>query len=113
MKARYIYELSVIPIGTLNTIRKKEPHYAYFSNLKKTVECLTAVLAMNGWPVTINYSSVYRSMQTRGKFNKDFEIGGNKVFKVLISTKELNPALTTLGIEEMPYPKMKGSSSKK
>jgi hypothetical protein len=113
MKTRYIYELSVIPIGSLNTIRKKEPHYAYFSNLKKTLECLTSVLAMNGWPVTINYSSVYRSLQNRGKFSKDFEIGGNKVFKVLIFPKELNPALTTLGIEEMPYTKVKGNNSKK
>lgn len=72
------------------------------------MECLTSVLAMNGWPVSINYSSAYRSIQTRGKFNKDFEIGGNKVFRVVISSKELNPPLTTLGIEEMPYTKLKG-----
>lgn len=108
MKAKYIYELSVIPIGSLNTIRKKEPHYAYFSNLKKTIECLTSILAMNGWPVGITYSSAYRSIQSRGKFIKDFEISGNKVFKVVISSKEINPPLTTLGIEEMPYTKLKG-----
>lgn len=107
MKPRYIYELSIIPIGSLNTIRKKEPCCAYFSNLKKTVECLMGVLAVNGWPVTINYSSVYRSIQNRGRYNKDFEVSGNKVFKVTICSKEINPALTTLGIEEMPYNKVK------
>ncbi len=107
MKTKYIYELAIIPIGSLNSIRRKEPHYVYFSNLKKTIECITSVLAINGWPVSITYSSVYRSIQDRGKYIKDFEISGNKVFKVAISSKELNPALTTLGIDEMPYNKVK------
>jgi hypothetical protein len=107
MKTKYVYELAVIPIGSLNTIRKKETHYAYFSNLRRTIECITAVLALNGWPIRVTYSSVYRSLQLREKYTRDFEIGGNKVFRVQISTKELNPALTTLGIEEMPYNRVK------
>ena len=107
MNPQHIYELSVIPTGSLNAIRRKEPHFAYFSNLTKTVECLVGVLAMNGWPVTINYTAVYRSLRTKGKYSREFSVEGNKVFRVLISPKVLNPALTTLDIEEMPYQKAK------
>lgn len=104
MKRTCIYELAVVATGTLNTIRQRETHCSYFSNLKKTVECLISVLAINGWPVTINYSAVYRSLQSRGKYTRDFDVGGNKVFKVIISSKVLNPVLTTLDVEEMPFP---------
>lgn len=107
MKARHIYELAIIPIGSLNTIRKKEPHRAYFSNLKKTLECLSNVLAINGWPVTVTYSSVYRSLTVKERFSRDFDVSGNKVFRVVITPKTLNPALTTLDIEEMPYNRVK------
>jgi hypothetical protein len=105
MKTSTIYELAILPTGTLNTIRQKEPHYTYFSNLTRTIECTVSVLALNGWPVTINYSAVYRSLQLRGKYYQDFHVGGNKVFRVQISRKVLNPALTTLDIEEMPFTK--------
>jgi hypothetical protein len=107
MKTKHVYEMAIIPIGSLNSIRKKETHYAYFSNLRKTIECLTTVLALNGWPTRVTYSSVYRSLQLRDKYTRDFEVGGNKVFRVQITIKELNPALTTLGIEEMPYNRVK------
>jgi hypothetical protein len=107
VKAQTIYELAVIPTGTLNTIRQKEPHFAYFSNLKKTVECLVHVLALNGWPVKINYTAVYRSLKGRGKYSRDFNVEGSKVFKITITSKTLNPVLTTLDIEEMPYYKVK------
>ena len=103
MKQSRIYELAIVSTGTLNTIRQREPHYSYFSNLKKTVECLISVLAINGWPVAINYSAVYRSLQSRGKYIRDFDVSGNKVFKVIISSKVLNPVLTTLDMEEMPF----------
>ncbi len=105
MKTRTLYELAIIPTGTLNTIRQKEPHYTYFSNLTKTISCITSVLALNGWPVVINYSAVYRSLQIRSKYYRDFYVGGNKVFRVQITGKVLNPALTTLDIEEMPFTK--------
>jgi hypothetical protein len=105
MNRRTIYELAVYPIGSLNTIRKKEPYFAYFSNLKKTVECITHVLAINGWPVKINYTAVYRSLKDRGTFSRDFSVEGSKVFNVTITPQILNPALTTLEIEEMPYKK--------
>ena len=103
MKTQTIYELSVVSTSTLNTIRQKKPHYAYFSNLKKTVECLVHVLALNGWPVKMNYTAVYRSLKGRGKYSQDFHVEGSKVFKITITTQILNPVLTTLDIEEMPY----------
>jgi len=103
VQTRYVYELIIVPIGTLNSIRKKDPHYAYFSNLSKTITCLSGVLAVNGWPVKVNYSAVYRTLQDRSKYIREFDIAGNKVFRVVISRKVLNPALTMLDIEEMPY----------
>ena len=103
MRRTHIYELAIVSTGTLNTIRQREPHCSYFSNLKKTVECLISVLAINGWPVAVNYSAVYRGLQSRGKYTRDFNVGGNKVFKVIISSKVLNPVLTTLDVEEMPF----------
>ncbi len=102
MKPKHIYELSVVPIGSLNTIRKKDTHFAYFSNLNKTVDCLTGVLAINGWPVNVNYTAVYRALLDRGKYIREFDVAGNKVFKVTIAKKILNPPLTLLDIEEMP-----------
>ena len=103
MKTRHIYELAIIPTGTLNTIRHKEPHHAYFTNLNRTVDCLAGVLAINGWPVKVNYTAVYRALQERGKFTREFDVAGNKVFRVVISRKVLNPGLTMLDMEEMPY----------
>ncbi len=103
LQTRYIYELSIIPIGTLNSVRKKDPHYAYFSNLSKTIDCLSGVLAINGWPVKVNYSAVYRTLQDRSKYIREFDVAGNRVFRVIITKKILNPALTMLDIEEMPY----------
>ncbi len=103
LQTRYIYELTIVPIGTLNTVRKKEPHYAYFSNLSKTIDCLLGVLAINGWPVKVNYSAVYRTLLDRSKYIREFDIAGNRVFRVVIAKKVLNPALTMLDIEEMPY----------
>lgn len=103
LQTRFIYELTIVPIGTLNSVRKKDPHYAYFSNLSKTIDCLSGVLALNGWPVKVNYSAVYRTLQDRSKYIREFDIAGNRVFRVVITKKVLNPALTTLDIEEMPY----------
>lgn len=103
MKSVIIYELAIIPTGALNTIRQKETMFSYFSNLKKTIESVTAALALHGWPDRINYSSVYRSLQSKGKYVREFDISGNKYFKIVITAKVMNPALSTLGIEEMPH----------
>lgn len=108
MNQQTIYEVAIIPIGSLNEIRRKEPQMTYFSNLKKTIENVTSALAMNGWAVQkINYSAVYRSLQSRGKFQCDFDVAGSKVFRLVISAKLLNPVMPMLGIEEMPMVKGK------
>jgi hypothetical protein len=102
MQQQIIYEVRVSYIGSLNELRKRDPFVVYFSNLKKTIENITGQLALNGWPIKINYSAVYRWLQIRDIFHQDFEVAGNKVFRVTISKKTLNPVLNTLGIDEMP-----------
>ncbi|MFN8343858.1 MAG: hypothetical protein U0X91_02580 [Spirosomataceae bacterium] len=102
MTQQTIYEVQIIYIGTLGALRQREPFVAYFSNLKKTIENLTAQLALNGWPLKINYSAVYRSLKAKQKYVCDFDVAGHKVFKIQITPKVLNPTLTTLGIDEMP-----------
>ena len=102
MPQQIIYEVCVMYIGTLGTLRQRDPFVAYFSNLKKAIENLTAQLALNGWPLKINYSAVYRSLKTKQKYTCDFDVAGHKVFKIIITPKILNPTLTTLGIDEMP-----------
>ncbi len=102
LKQQTIYEVAVIPIGSLNTIRQKETVYTYFSNLKKCIESILTTLALNGWENKINYSAVYRSMKEKGKYNFEFTIAGNKIFKLVISPRVINPALSMLGVEEKP-----------
>jgi hypothetical protein len=102
MNQQTIYEVTIRYIGSLSELRAREPFVVYFSNLKKTVDNVAAQLALNGWPAHVNYSAVYRSLQTRNKYWCDFEVAGHKVFRVLITPKLLNPRLSTLGIDEMP-----------
>ncbi len=102
MKQQTIYEVAVISIGSLNTIRQKETVFNYFSNLSKCLDQLKAALAINGWESKINYTAVYRSLKEKGKFVAEFNLAGNKIFKVVITQRTINPALTTLGIEENP-----------
>jgi hypothetical protein len=75
---------------------------SYFSNLKKTIENIAAQLVINGWSAKINYTAAYRNLKARGKYSCDFDVAGHKVFKIVITTKILNPNLSTLGIDEMP-----------
>lgn len=102
MKQQTIYEVAVVPIGSLNTIRKKETIYSYFSNLSKCLDQLKSALAINGWDSKINYTAVYRSMKEKGKFVAEFSLAGNKIFKVVITLRTINPSLTMLGVEEKP-----------
>jgi hypothetical protein len=60
MQQQIIYEVRVSYIGSLNELRKREPFVVYFSNLKKTMENITGQLALNGWPVKINYIGGYK-----------------------------------------------------
>ena len=102
MKQQTIYEVAVIPIGSLNTIRNKETEFSYFSNLSKCLDQLTTALAINGWEAKINYTAVYRSLKEKGKFVSEFSLAGNKIFKIVLTPRTINPALTMLGIEEKP-----------
>jgi hypothetical protein len=100
--SQVIYEVTVQYIGSLNTIRQREPFTVYFSNLKKAVESIINHLALNGWPITVNYTAVYRSLKQRGNYHCDFDVAGARVFRIRIIPQILNPVLTTMGIDEKP-----------
>ncbi|GAA4456385.1 hypothetical protein GCM10023189_25540 [Nibrella saemangeumensis] len=101
-QAQTIYEVTVQYIGSLSTVRQRDPFTVYFSNLTKAVEAVISHLALNGWPIKINYSAVYRSLKQRGSYYCDFDVAGAKVFRIRITPRTLNPVLTTLGIDEKP-----------
>ena len=103
MRQSIIYEVSINYIGSLNEVRKREPFVVYFSNLKRAIECLQTNLALNGWEQKkVNYTAVYRTLKTKDRFVCDFDAMKVKFFQVKITTKTLNPLLTTLGIDEFP-----------
>jgi hypothetical protein len=102
MKQQTIYEVAIISIGGLNTLRQKETVKSYFSNLSKCLDQLQTALLVNGWESKINYTAVYRSLQAKKKFVSEFSVGGNKIFRVEIVPKIINPALSMLGVEEKP-----------
>ncbi|WP_266368566.1 hypothetical protein [Tellurirhabdus rosea] len=101
-QAQTIYEVTVQYIGSLNTLRQREPFVVYFSNLTKAVENITNHLALNGWPPKVNYTAVYRSLKQRGSYHCDFDVAGARVFRIRITPRTLNPVLTTMGIDERP-----------
>jgi hypothetical protein len=103
MKQQTIYEVAVIAIGSLNSIRTKEPVISYFSNLQKCLSHLLGNLAIHGWEHSINYTAVYRSLKAKGKYTTEFSLAGNKVFKIVITPRIINPSISTLGIEEKPH----------
>jgi hypothetical protein len=102
MKQQTIYEVAMIPIGSLNTIRQKDTVFSYFSNLKKCVESVMSTLALNGWENKLNYTLIYRTIKVKGKFLVEFSFASNKIFKLQISVRTINPSLSMLGIEEKP-----------
>ncbi|MFC0184875.1 hypothetical protein SAMN04515674_11066 [Pseudarcicella hirudinis] len=102
MKQQTIYEVAVIPIGNLNALRQKETAFSYFSNLSKCIDLLAASLAINGWETKVNYTAVYRSLKEKGRYAVEYKIEGNKVFKITITPRTINPSLTMMGIEEKP-----------
>ncbi len=89
-------------IGSLNTLRQREPTVIFFSNLKKAVECITAELLVNNWPLKINYTAVYRGVKLRSFYACDFDVAGTKVFRIKVVPRVLNPALPRLGLDENP-----------
>ncbi len=81
------------------------PELTYFTNLKKTIDTLRIVLEANGWPVTINYSAVYRHLQLKNSYSSVFVLEHVRYFRLTITKRIINPHLTSLGIEEMPRPR--------
>jgi len=80
----------------------------YFSNLKKAIDTIRIVLEANGWPVTVNYSAVYRQLPEKGFYTTVFAVENVRFFRLTITKRMLNPVLTGLGIEEMPRRKRQG-----
>lgn len=99
---RVIYEVTIQHVGSLNTIRQREPSVIYFSNLRKAVDAITAELALNNWPPKVNYTAVYRGIKQREFYGCDFDVAGTRVFRIKVVPRILNPALPRLGIDENP-----------
>lgn len=99
---RIIYEVTIQHVGSLNTIRQRESTIIFFSNLRRTVDAITAELALNNWPQKVNYTAVYRGVKQRGFYSCDFDVVGTRVFRIKVMPQVLNPALPRLGIDENP-----------
>ncbi|QJD77827.1 hypothetical protein [Spirosoma rhododendri] len=99
---RVLYEVSVSYTGSLNTVRQREPVVTFFSNLRKAVDAVVGELAINNWPVKVNYTAVYRGIRERGFYACDYDLRGLRVFRIRIVPRVLNPVLPRLGIDENP-----------
>ena len=99
---RVIYEVTIQHVGSLSTLRQREPIIIFFSNLRKAVDAITAELALNNWPPRINYTAVYRGVKERAFYSCDFNVAGTRIFKIKVTPRILNPALPRLGIDENP-----------
>lgn len=99
---RIIYEVTIHSVGSLTTLRQREPTITFFSNLRKAVDAITTELAFNNWPSKVNYTAVYRGVKLRGVYGCDFDVAGMRVFRIKVVSRTLNPALPRLGIDENP-----------
>ncbi len=99
---KIIYEITLQHIGSLATIREREPSVVFFSNLRKAVDAITTELMLNNWPMKINYTAVYRGVKQRGFYTCDFDVAGTKVFRIKVASRVMNPVLPRLGIDENP-----------
>lgn len=102
MNQQPIYELAVHQTSVVSEFRQREPSVVYFSNLKKTIECITGALVLHGWEPTINYTAVYRNLKLRDRFQADFDVQGVVFFRVVITKRILNPVLPSLAIDDCP-----------
>ncbi|MFA7473723.1 MAG: hypothetical protein WCY86_12525 [Spirosomataceae bacterium] len=108
MRNLFIYEVEVKSLLKADPEAPESIEKTYFSNLKKAVDTIRIVLEANGWPVTVNYSAVYRQLPEKGFYTSVFVVENVRYFRLTITKKILNPALTSLGIEEMPRRKKQG-----
>lgn len=102
MRQQVIYELAVHSGLQLSNVGRPEPSVVFLSNLKKTVETLTAALALQGWEPGINYTAVYRRLRDRDRFTAEFTAQGVLFFRVVITKRWLNPVLPVLHIDAYP-----------
>lgn len=102
LSGRIIYEVTTQHVGSLNTLRQREPTTIFFSNLRKAVDAIMAELALNNWPQKVNYTAVYRGVKQRGFYSCDFDVAGTRVFRIKVVPQVLNPALPRLGLDENP-----------
>ncbi|GAB3987026.1 hypothetical protein GCM10028807_05730 [Spirosoma daeguense] len=100
--SRVIYEVTIHYVGSLTTLRQRDPTITFFSNLRKAVDAVTAELALNNWPPKVNYTAVYRGVKQRQFYSCDFDVAGTRVFRVKVVPRLLNPPLPRLGIDENP-----------
>ncbi|GAB3708758.1 hypothetical protein GCM10027592_44280 [Spirosoma flavus] len=100
--SRVIYEVTIQYVGSLTTLRHREPTVTFFSNLRKAVDAIAAELALNNWPPKVNYTAVYRGVKQRQFYSCDFDVAGTKVFRLKVVPRLLNPPLPRLGIDENP-----------
>lgn len=103
-----IYEVIVKPLIKGAPFGSTKETITYFSNLNKAVDTLHTALGAQGWPSSVSYSSIYRRLKENGWFTRIFVVEGVQYFQLHVTTRILNPHLTTLGIEEMPVPRRKG-----
>ncbi len=99
---RPLYEVTVSYTGSLNTVRQREPVITFFTNLRKAVDAVVGELAINNWPINVNYTAVYRGIRERGFYACDYDLKGLRVFRIRIMPRVLNPVLPRLGIDENP-----------
>lgn len=102
MRQQAIYEVKVESFLQVDPNKKLAAELTYFSNLKKAVDTIRMVLEANGWPVTVNYTAVYRQLPEKGFFTTVFVVENVRYFRLTIVRRLINPTLTSLGIEEMP-----------
>jgi hypothetical protein len=99
---RHLYEVTISYTGSLNTVRQREPVVTFFTNLRKAVDAVVGELAINNWPIKVNYTAVYRGIRERGFYACDYDLKGLRVFRIRIMPRVLNPVLPRLGIDENP-----------
>jgi hypothetical protein len=102
MQQQYIYELEICAIGQMAKLMDQKPVVTCFSNLRKCIDTLLKVMALQAWEHSINYTAAYRAIQLKERYSYEVALQGSKMFRVNIVRKIINPSLTLLGIEANP-----------
>jgi hypothetical protein len=106
MKQQYIYEVSIAPAPIFRPVVSQQPVLSYYSNLQKGCAALFIALEANAWKNQISYSTIYRNIMLKGRYQHTFELSGQRYFQVIIIRKVINPVLNNFGLEGNPQFKM-------